>query len=154
MERIPISLLPLKSSGLRKFMFAFQKYTLKVPHVEFFCHSSGPQYYKEICFRFIEIPFPEHRGSSSFGESEKDPFSAIIISKILFPICAHHDDAQPQQHQACHHSRLEVDLAFGSAPRGKSPAAKRPESYIEVYSVKRRQKFKKHDRFSRKMKYR
>lgn len=84
---------------------------------------------KESCFRFIEIPFPVDRGGSNFGQSEECPFSAIIIGKILLPIYANHDDAQPSC-GACHHSMLEVCPACVSALRCISPAAKRPESYV------------------------
>lgn len=96
-ERIPVSLLPPNSSGLREFMFPFKKYTLKTNHHMSNCAviAQGFKHCKESFFRFTEIPFSVDRGSSNFGESEEGPFLAIIISKILFPICANCDDAQP-----------------------------------------------------------
>lgn len=96
-ERRPISLLPLNSSALTKFVSAFKKYTLKTKYHVLDCAviGQGIKHCKEN-FRFTEIPFPVDRGSSNFGESEEGPFPAIIISKILFPICANRDDAQPQ----------------------------------------------------------
>lgn len=128
-ERIAISLLPLSSSELWEFVFTFKKHTLKHHMLNCAVTAQGLKHCKESCFRFIEIPFPVDRGGSNFGQSEECPFSAIIIGKILLPIYANHDDAQPSC-GACHHSMLEVCPACVSALRCLSPAAKRPESYV------------------------
>lgn len=72
-ERIPISLLPPNSPGLRELMFTFKKYMLKTNHHTLNCAviAQGLKHYKESCFRFRGIPFPVDRGSSNFGKSEE-----------------------------------------------------------------------------------
>lgn len=97
-ERIPISLLPLSSPGLREFMLIFIKYTLKTNQhlLNFAVIAQGLKHCKENCFIFTEISLPVNRGSLNFGESEEGPFLTITFSKIPFPVCANRDDAQPQ----------------------------------------------------------